>query len=183
MRETVKIYRHIRNERKANNWLKKINIARVWKRWQVSFFGYHVTVINIMIWVDQLSDRSNISTKQVVFKGDITYCFGRGALITCSTNKWSCWHNWWLLWWKRLEELEANCRHETGLVQLEQRRFKQSKIRFKTLWCLVQQNTALFSTFRPPSVRSSVTGVTYQLFSVFWRFIPWKPYILWMHII
>ena len=158
MRETVKIYRHIRNERKANNWLKKINIARVWKRCQVSFSGYHVTVINIMIWVDQLSDRSNTSTKQLVDKGDITYCFGRGALITCSTNKWSCWHNWWLLWWKRLEELEANCRHETGLVQLKQRRFKQSKIRFKTLWCLVQQNTALFSSFRPPSILVNVVA-------------------------
>ena len=33
------------------------------------------------------------------------------------------------------------------------------------------------------SVRPSVTGVTYQLFSIFWRFIPWKPYIFWMHII
>ena len=31
---------------------------------------------------------------------------------------------------------------------------------------LVQLNTALFSTFRS-SVRSSVTGVTYQLFSIF----------------
>ena len=29
------------------------------------------------------------------------------------------------------------------------------------------------------SVRSSVRGVTYQLFSIFWRFIPWKPYIFW----
>ena len=48
---------------------------------------------------------------------------------------------------------------------------------------LVQQNTALFSTFLRSSVRSSVTGVTYQLFSIFWRFIPWKPYIFWMHII
>ena len=36
---------------------------------------------------------------------------------------------------------------------------------------------------RPPFVRPSVTGVTYQLFSIFWRFIPWKPYIFWMHII
>ena len=38
--------------------------------------------------------------------------------------------------------------------------------------------------YLPLSVRSSsVTGVTYQLFSIFWRFIPWKPYIFWMHII
>ena len=37
----------------------------------------------------------------------------------------------------------------------------------------------LSSVLRPPSV----TGVTYQLFSLFWRFIPWKPYIFWMHII
>ena len=39
--------------------------------------------------------------------------------------------------------------------------------------------------FPSSSVRSSssVTGVTYQLFSIFWRFIPWKPYIFWMHII
>ena len=36
---------------------------------------------------------------------------------------------------------------------------------------------------RPPFVRPFVTGVTYQLFSIFWRFIPWKPYIFWMHII
>lgn len=35
----------------------------------------------------------------------------------------------------------------------------------------------------PPFVRPFVTGVTYQLFSIFWRFIPWKPYIFWMHII
>ena len=48
---------------------------------------------------------------------------------------------------------------------------------------LVQQNTALFSTFLRSFVRPSVTGVTYQLFSIFWRFIPWKPYIFWMHII
>ena len=35
----------------------------------------------------------------------------------------------------------------------------------------------------PLSVRSSVIGVTYQLFSIFWRFLTWKPYIFWMHII
>ena len=53
------------------------------------------------------------------------------------------------------------------------------KLRF-----LVQQNTALFSTFRPSVCPpSSVKGLTYQLFSIFWRFIPWKPYIFWMHII
>ena len=40
-----------------------------------------------------------------------------------------------------------------------------------------------FPSVRPPFVSSSVTGVTYQLFSIFWRFIPWKPYIFWMHII
>ena len=36
----------------------------------------------------------------------------------------------------------------------------------------------------PPAVpSSSIRGVTYQLFSIFLRFIPWKPYIFWMHII
>ena len=40
-----------------------------------------------------------------------------------------------------------------------------------------------FSQFVCSFVRLSVTGVTYQLFSIFWRFIPWKPYIFWMHII
>ena len=59
----------------------------------------------------------------------------------------------------------------------------QSHQHWHQLRFLVQQNTALFSTFRPSSVRPSVTGVTYQLFSIFWRFIPWKPYIFWMHII
>ena len=44
---------------------------------------------------------------------------------------------------------------------------------------LVYQNTALFSTFRPPSV----TGMTSQLVSIIWWFRPWKPYIFLMHII
>ena len=35
---------------------------------------------------------------------------------------------------------------------------------------LVYQNTALFSTFRPPSV----TGVTSQLVSIIWWFRPWN---------
>ena len=39
------------------------------------------------------------------------------------------------------------------------------------LWYLVVQNTALFSTFRPPSI----TDVTYQPFSIIWWLRPWKP--------
>ena len=35
------------------------------------------------------------------------------------------------------------------------------------------------SVLRPPSV----TGVTYQLFSICWQLRTWKPYIFWMHII
>ena len=48
---------------------------------------------------------------------------------------------------------------------------------------LVQQSTALFSTFLlRASVRLYVTGLTSQLYSVIWLFILQKTYISWMHI-
>ena len=46
------------------------------------------------------------------------------------------------------------------------RLFGQNSFSLHILRFLVQQNTALFSTFRP-FVRSSFTGVTYQLFLIF----------------
>ena len=48
----------------------------------------------------------------------------------------------------------------------------------KSLNCGFWSNRTLHYFPLSSSVRpSSVTGVTYQLFSIFWRFIPWKPYI------
>ena len=65
------------------------------------------------------------------------------------------------------QQLGAWCWFRSGLLRL-----------------LVYQDTALFSTFRLlVLLRSSVTDVTSQLFSIIWWFRPWKLYIFWMYII
>ena len=46
---------------------------------------------------------------------------------------------------------------------------------------LLKQDTALLS--HCPCVRSCVTGVTSQLFSIIWWFRAWKPCIFWKHVI
>ena len=44
-------------------------------------------------------------------------------------------------------------------------------------------STRILLYFPLSALRLSVTGVTYQLFSIIWWFRPWKPYIFWMHLI
>ena len=43
--------------------------------------------------------------------------------------------------------------------------------------------TGYCTTFHCSSVRSCVTGVTSQLFSIIWWFRAWKPCIFWQHVI